>query len=316
MTQPVLLTAFNRPDLTARVMEAIRDYGPEQLFVAVDGPRVDRTEDQELCEAVRRVVGQVGWDCDVRYLLRETNLGCRPAMTEALDWFFGNVEEGIVLEDDCFASPDFFRFAELLLERYRADERVWMISGTNVLGRWRPTGASYHFGSYGAIWGWATWRRAWRKADIALTHLASPAVVARVRSNWGEQRWAALKPQLDAVVEGRLSAWDYGWHFSYASEGGLAAFPAENLVANIGHGPGATHTLRARHPLARLPIGRLDSPLRHPERIAPDTEFDHRYLAVDRPTRLIRARARIARVLPQPVRVTLRRLLGFDHESR
>ena len=49
---------------------------------------------------------------------------------------------------------------EELLERYRDDERIGMISGDNFeFGKVR-TYSSYYFSKYAHIWCWATWRRA------------------------------------------------------------------------------------------------------------------------------------------------------------
>jgi hypothetical protein len=308
-TKPVLLTGFNRPDATARVFDAVRSYRPEVLFVALDGPRHDRPGEPEKCAAVRQIVGRVDWRCDVEYLVREENLGCRRAMTGAIDWFFDGVEEGLIIEDDCLPSPGFFMFSEALLDRYRHDERVWMISGTNVLTKWRPNDASYFFSSYGAVWGWATWRRAWQQADTGLAGLDSPVRVAEARRSWGEKRWAVMEPQLLGVAAGEIDTWDYGWAFAYASHGGLAVFPSENLVENIGFGAGATHTTPSRHPLSGLRVGRVESPLRHPVAVEADLEFDRRYVAVDRPPRNVRLRARAVRALPEVVQHVARKLV-------
>jgi hypothetical protein len=184
VSKSVLLTGFNRPDAIARVLDAVRRYRPATLFVAMDGPRIDRPGEAERCAAARGAVAAVDWPCEVEYLLRNENLGCRRAMAEAIDWFFDHVEDGIIIEDDCLPSPGFFPFVESLLDRYRDDERVAMISGTNVLRKWRPRGESYFFGSYGAVWGWATWRRAWQHADTRLAGLESPSLVAAARRSF------------------------------------------------------------------------------------------------------------------------------------
>jgi hypothetical protein len=314
-TRPVLLTGFNRPDVTARTFDALRAYRPAELFVALDGPRPEHPRDPESCAAVREIVGRVDWDCHAEYLIRDENLGCRRAMTGAIDWFFDAVEEGVIVEDDCLPSASFFSFCDTLLDRYRDDERVWMVSGTNGLGSWRPGDASYFFCTYGSVWGWATWRRAWSQADIELSGLASSERVAAARRSWGESRWAVMEPQLQGVASGEIDTWDYGWAFSYASRGGLAATPAENLVANIGFGAGATHTTPARHRLSALRLGRLDKPLRHPTAVAADAEYDRRFLAVDRLPRHLRARALIGRALPGAIRTPLRRILRVGGTS-
>lgn len=307
MTIPVLLTAFNRPDTTARVFDTIRSYRPESLFVAIDGPRPGVPDDVKESEAVRRVVSDVDWKCEVRYLVGERNLGCGRAMVTAIDWLFAHVEEAIILEDDCVPSPDFFRYCEELLERYRNDERVWMISGTNVLGTWRATEASYHFalGFSGSGWGWATWRRAWRQADMNLAGLRSRRRVADARRTLGPKSWRYLRTQLRTTRHGWVDAWDYQWLFTCASHGGVAAYPATNLISNIGFGPHGTHTRRADARLAGLNAGRLDEPIRHPAQVAIDRDFAERWLAVEPGHMSIKARAGL--LLPVPVANHVRR---------
>ena len=159
----VLFIIFNRPETTKKVFSAIRAYRPERLFVAADGPRPGRPDDQEKCAAARALV-QCDWPCEVHTRCLDANAGCRDAVSGGVGWFFEQVDEGIVLEDDCLPCPDFFRFAEAALERYRGDERVMHISGVNF--QVRPAGA--YFSTIPHIWGWASWRSAWRHYDVGM----------------------------------------------------------------------------------------------------------------------------------------------------
>ena len=162
---PILFLIFNRPQLTARVFAAIREAQPSQLYVAADGPRSNRPGEADLCEQARRVINGVDWPCEVKTLYRQENLGCRQAVSSAITWFFDNVEAGVVLEDDCLPIESFFRFCSELLIRYRDDTRIGMISGNNHGFRIYDDSLSYSFSKHGAIWGWASWRRAWRLYD-------------------------------------------------------------------------------------------------------------------------------------------------------
>ena len=128
---PVLLIAFNRPERTAQVLQSLAEIRPQKLYVACDGPRPERLDEVRRCEAVRALVSQLDWPCQLRTLFQPSNLGCRAGVTAALDWFFEQEEEGIVLEDDIVADPSFFRFCQELLERYRHDERVGVIAANN-----------------------------------------------------------------------------------------------------------------------------------------------------------------------------------------
>lgn len=271
MSVPVLMLVFNRPEPTEHVFRAVRDYAPRQLFVAQDGARPVAGE-AERCEEVRAIVEAVDWDCDVRHLYRDENLGCGRAVSEAITWFFDHVEDGVILEDDCVPTPDLFPYCEELLERHRYDERVWIVSGVNLVGTWRAGGASYFFAD-GGVWGWATWRRAWEHMDLRPPEWHDPVRRAQAQEFLGDDLWHSVVPELERVFRGELDTWDYQWLFVRASHGGAGAVPAVNLVRNIGFGQDATHTTEATSPYARLRTGRLDQPMRHPATVAVDRRY-------------------------------------------
>lgn len=160
MRSPVLFLVFNRPDVTQRVFDAIRQARPPKLYVAADGPRKDKAGEAERCKAVQNIVSMVDWPCEINKLIRDENLGCKIAVSGAIDWFFRQEPEGIILEDDCLPHPDFFLYCDELLEKYRDDERVGLISGT-ALGDIRAKNfisgdEDFIFNRYPSIWGWAS----------------------------------------------------------------------------------------------------------------------------------------------------------------
>ena len=164
---PILFLVYNRPDTTATVFEEIRKQKPKQLFVAADGPRTDMPGDAEKCKNTRELVmNGIDWECETKTLFRDNNLGCGLAVSNAITWFFKNVEEGIILEDGTLPDQSFFTYCKVLLEKYRYDDKLKMISGNNFQqGKWRGDG-SYYFSAYSHIWGWASWRRTWKEYDL------------------------------------------------------------------------------------------------------------------------------------------------------
>jgi hypothetical protein len=130
---PVLFLIFNRPDMTQRVFERIRQASPRQLFIAADGPLADHPGEVKLFADSRNVVEQVDWTCEVHTLFREQNLGCGIAVKSAIDWFFENEEAGIILEDDCLPDQSFFPYCAELLERYKYNDKVGFISGDQFI---------------------------------------------------------------------------------------------------------------------------------------------------------------------------------------
>lgn len=270
---PVALILFNRPDATARVFQAIRAARPRRLFLVADGPR-DAAE-AALTGAARRAAGPVDWPCDVRTRFAEVNLGCRQNVSAGLDWVFEQCESAIVLEDDCLPHPSFFPFCAELLARYRDDERVAMISGDNFHFGRRVTDDSYYFSYMNHIWGWASWRRSWRRFDPTMQawgelretewlerHLDFPRLAETMRKNF------------DRVWRGEVDTWDSQWTFACWQAEALTVLPAVNLVSNIGFGPGATHTRSAGSPLAGLPVETMAFPLRHPPEVVRDVPAD------------------------------------------
>jgi hypothetical protein len=245
LNTPLLLITWRRPHTLRQVIDAIRPLAPTRLYVACDGPSPERPGEAEKVAATRRVIEQeIDWPCQLERLYSDVNQGCRIGVSRALSWFFDQVVEGIILEDDCVPHPDFFNYCSTLLERYRDDTRVWCISGSNFQrGRWRGDG-SYYFSHYNHCWGWASWRRCWQHYDCDLeqwpdlmtSDLLKSIFVDPVERTYWAKIWQRL------LCQGQPNTWDYQWTFTCLVKGGLTALPNRNLVSNVGFGEYATHT--------------------------------------------------------------------------
>jgi hypothetical protein len=203
-----------------------------------------------IVEEVRTIATNVDWPCEVKTLFRETNLGCKNAVGEAITWFFEHEEQGIILEDDCLPSQSFFGFCNQLLNFYEDNEEVFMISGYNSQQQWRAQKEDYFFSNLGGIWGWASWRRAWKHYDSEMVGLDERVETGYFRELLGdklgglrERQLVAAKGQID---KGQIDTWAYPWGYSRHLKGGIACVPAVSLISNIGFGPDATHTV-GRH---------------------------------------------------------------------
>jgi hypothetical protein len=252
---PILFLIFNRPDQTLLVFEEIRKQQPAKLFIAADGPRFNKPGEAVLCEKAKEAILQrIDWDCEVHTLFREHNLGCGKAVSSAIDWFFDCVEEGIILEDDCLPDPTFFSFCTSLLSHYRTDEKIMHISGTNYqMGIERGDG-SYYFSRYTHIWGWASWRRAWKKYDFSMQ---------QYKDKSREGLNTRLRADLAAVCRNEIDAWDIQWFMCVWFNRGWSIIPNTNLVRNIGYGKHATHTIYIPAWFKRLQYGSIPV-VRHP----------------------------------------------------
>ena len=272
---PVAFIIFNRPDCTQQVLSAIARAKPPKLLVIADGPNFSRPDHGQRCALTRALIDSVDWDCEVLTNYSDANLGCRKRVSSGLDWVFEQVPEAIILEDDCVPDASFFRFCELLLRRYREDERVGMISGDNFQFGAKVTDASYYFSKYTHIWGWASWRRAWQHYDVSAK--AWPEFLASGNFShstfpFERQTW---RNAFKGVYEGRVDTWDYQWTLACWSQSMLSILPQVNLVSNIGFGIDATHTKR-HNIYANIPRHSIPWPLKEPQLVVPHYEADRR----------------------------------------
>jgi hypothetical protein len=275
---PILLIIFNRPDTTQKVFEAVKKIRPLNLYITGDGPRGNVPGDAEKCDRARSIIGQVDWTCDVRTFFRDRNLGCRNAVSSGVDWFFQNVEEGIVVEDDCLPHPSFFPFCEELLGRYRSDQRVMQICGSNFLQGWRRHEYSYYFSSYGPVWGWASWRRAWKHYDVDMKiwpEIVKDGTLVDICLHEEEMAWR--KEIYEKLYRAEIDTWDLQWGFAKMINSGLSITPNVNLISNIGFGAEATHTFGTSDPFGSMAVTNIEFPLRHPINMVRDRLSDKRY---------------------------------------
>lgn len=268
---------FNRPDTTVRVFEAICAARPARLLVVADGPRSNRSDEADRCVAARAIIDRVDWDCEVLTNFSATNLGCKRRVSSGLDWVFSQVDEAIILEDDCLPHSSFFTFCENLLEKYRDDTRIMMIGGCNFLANEIPSETSYFFSRYFPIWGWATWRRAWMKYDISMKEWPSLKRDQQISAMYIQESVRThMETAFDLTYKGSIDTWDYQWFYSCLFNNGLAIVPRVNLISNIGII--GTHSKSfGRNQL--LPSTRLETErMIHPELVHPSFVYDNRFI--------------------------------------
>jgi hypothetical protein len=274
METAVAFLIFNRPECTQRVFEAIRQAKPPILLVIADGPRTP--DEAKECEKVRAIIDGVDWPCNILKNYSDRNMGCKDRVASGLDWVFSNVERAIILEDDCLPHPSFFQYCEDLLEQYKDDERIMTICGANRLGKWKEQQQSYHFSYYGGCWGWASWKRAWSHYDVEVKLWSSPEVRARIKDLIGDQRRHSIQAKrFESAYSGKVNTWDIQWFFTRISQSGLSIVPSVNLISNIGFGAGATHTKNSSSQEADRPVFPISFPLRSPDVVIVDREFDN-----------------------------------------
>lgn len=276
MHTPVLLLFFNRPKHAESVLERLRAAQPERVYVHVDGPRNDRPGEEVFVAQCRALVETIDWPCEIKTLFREQNMGLRKGVFDALNWFFDAEEYGIVLEDDCLPDASFFPFCEALLQRYRDTEEVMHLAGSNMAApAMQHLETSYFASKFSLVWGWATWRRAWKKMSLQLAGLDTFAQSA----SWkklavSDKARAYMLDKFKATARGENNSWAYAWFYTILREEGICLVPSRNLIENVGVGEaGATHT-RTRQAHLQVKAQQMDFPLKHPENLVPNPTLE------------------------------------------
>ena len=265
---------FNRPNLTRKTFERIKEYRPDKLYIGCDGPRPGNLNDVKLNNEVKKIFESINWKCKVYKSYSKFNLGIVERTVKSLRWFFSNEEKGIIFEDDCLAHPNFFKFCELMLEKYKNEKKILMINGNNFQDGKIRGKYSYYFSEYFSTYGWAGWRRTMKHYDENM----------KTWPKWKRSKdWEKFKSKMfkkeheywneifDKTYKKIIRTWDYQFLLSMWQNKQLVVTPNKNLTSHIGLGINATNS-RARKP--GVPLEKISFPLKHPNNIELNRKAD------------------------------------------
>ncbi len=274
---PVIFIFFNRPQTMVKVLEQIRKVKPDKLYLVADGPRSE--EEKSKTEECRRIAKEmVDWECQAIQVYAEKNMGCRDRVASGISYVLQREESAIILEDDCVPNISFFRFMDEMLERYRNEDKIYLVTGRNDLGKYDAQNYDYYFAHHGGAWGWGTWARSWDLYDINMIHW--PEIRDKkggyIRDWMGWKEWIYRKKVNEDTYKGIINTWDYQMSFTIQYHRKICIVPSSNLVKNIGDGIDATHTINIDEKIL-IPAYEMHFPLRHPSQITVHSSFDRMY---------------------------------------
>ena len=242
---PVLLLGYNRPQQMRGLIQSLAPLKPKLILLAVDGPRNNRPNDTDLVRQTQDLVSEVTWEAEIRTRFRDSNLGLRRAVVDAVTWANSEYGKVVVLEDDVRAGPQLLEFLDHNLNTHQENTKIAHINGYNLVPKeylTYPDHAS-RLSIYPESYAWATWDRAWQKYDDDLTWArnASIADIKRVcGSTIGALRW---KQNFALASSGRIDTWAFRWLASMWEQDWLMVSPNRNLARYEGRNDG-THVIR------------------------------------------------------------------------
>lgn len=287
---PVVLIIFNRPELTRRVFEQIKKVRPSQLFIISDGARPSKKDEDEFVKITRKIVEDISWSCTVKRKFEQKNLGCKISISSGLDWVFAQVDRAIILEDDCIPNSTFFYYSEELLEKYKNNEKIMHISGSNLLDaldiKQIKHNTSYYYSFLTSVWGWATWRRAWKLYDVTMKSWPKKGKsILQSCLPDGKSR-SFIKMRFEGVYKGKIDTWDYQWTYACWENHAVSISPYCNMISNEGFNTHATHT-KFETKFSSLSSTEMQFPLIHPPAIETSVNNDMALLRAMYPESLI-----------------------------
>ena len=240
MQIPCLIIAYSRLDGIKRLFESLPVEKIDSIYIAIDGPRTQNEIQKEIWDYVLDYTRSN--NLEVNLWQRDVNLGIAVSMISAIDWFFENVECGIILEDDLVVSKDFFDFVDYNLIAIEEMPEIAMISGNQFL-----TDANFdsiYVTHYPQIWGWATWSKKWHllKRGLLEEVVFSPFNLKNSVVNFwniGSMR----------VHDGLIDTWDIPLARFMKLNSKICILPNCNLVTNLGFDSFSTNTRKLTFPL-------------------------------------------------------------------
>lgn len=281
---PVLLIFFTRPDAFKKVFDKVKKSRPTKLFLACDGARADHPDDQAKIDECKKIAEDIDWKCEVYKNYAEENMGCGIFPQSAITWAFENVDRLVVLEDDCVPLNNFFAYMAEMLERYKDDERIGLISGFNHLSDWDCGEYSYFYTRSGPMAGaWGSWKRVWDMYDFyakaSLDPFVSQLIYNDVTAKRAKKGKVSLyqKAALSLQNSENISYWDVQFGFLKYYQSLLSIVPCFSLASNIGLGAGSTHAKNASNTIPSIffaPERNFVMPIRHPDFVICDHRYD------------------------------------------
>jgi len=285
---PVVLFFFLRAETTLKIIGRIREVQPKKLYLFSDGGRNEK-ERELVLNARRKVEEAIDWECEIIKRYEDVNRGVHYQIGLGAKWVFSREENAIFLEDDNLPEITFFKFASEMLEKYKDDERVLWVCGTNYLEKITPMdNSSYVFTKHLMPCGWASWGRKFNKFyDDEIKLLNDPIIIKKTKNEYTnkklyKQQLRSLRFEKYRVENGeRAISWDYHMAFSIRANGLYGICPCNNQIENIGvdkfstHGGTSFNKVMTRR-FCGIKSYPLEFPLKHPSVLLPDANFEKR----------------------------------------
>lgn len=249
---PIILFVYNRPRHTLQTINALKknELASESiLYIFSDAAK--KSKDIENVEKVREIIKEVDGFKEVVPIMASSNIGCADSIIKGISYVMERHDDAIIVEDDIVTAPNFLKFMNEALFKYKNDKRIYSVSGYNVP---MDVPESYSEDVFLVFryssWGWGTWKDRWSQADWNV--MGWEKVFNDKAANKKFRRGGDDLPYiLKAQMKGTIDAWDIRWYYSHFEKDRFTLFPVTSLVENIGFDGTGIHCGQAESAIHR-----------------------------------------------------------------
>ena len=278
---PVVLFTFRRLDIVKMILERLAEIEPKTVYIFSDGARIGRTDEQEKVQNVRNYLDSaITWECSCHKEYAKENKGCAKNIRSGVDYVFAREKKAIILEDDVVPMKEFFKYCEILLDKYENDKRIQYIAGFNAIGDNEFIQESYCFAytapMSGAI---ATWADRWNECNFSLPTWSERKKNKTFRKYfYTNELYHQICKSFDEAQSENNEGWDYQFMYNQLENNRFAIVPKGNLTSNIGFSEEALHTVSDKKALKMQEILRQTSrkfefPMESPKHICENVQY-------------------------------------------
>lgn len=282
---PVCLFIFQRKDTVLRIIDRISQVKPQKIYLMSDQGR-NEEEKKRVQECRKAVEAAINWNCEVIKDYAAENRGVFENIGMGAMRVFSQEEVAIFLEDDNLPEITFFSYCKQMLEKYKDNDRVVWICGTNYLGKYEnSSGESYMFTQHLLPCGWASWEKKYTKYYDSFFDTFNETIKERIKPLYRnnplyKQQMEVIQREYDRMKNGeRFRSWDYQMCLSIRANDLVGISPANNQIKNIGvdafseHG-GVTFADKMTKRFCGMDSYPLEFPLKEPQTVLIDPIYE------------------------------------------
>ena len=225
---PVILFAFNRPDLLRSCLKALCDNQEAErtpLYIYVDGARNDKEAEKvaEVLEVARTAKGFAS----VKVVSSGTNKGLGASIIAGVSEVMNLHGRAIVIEDDLVVTGNFLAYMNQFLDKYEDEKQVFSICGYSLdVNPPESYTADTYFCHRSSSWGWGSWKDRWESVDW------NPSEESIIRYGKAFNRWGGsdCKGMLLGWKKRKNTSWAIRFCFSQFIQDKPSLFPVRSLV--------------------------------------------------------------------------------------